>query len=185
MYCRILLTISCACLGVTPMHTVNSQQVNCLDARYVRLLKDGLRGWARPSVISMSYGWSEAKQCGGVTNAACRALKLTNAEYVNRTSFELSKVALLGTTMLASSGDSGCHGRTDKVCLFNPDMHPDFPAGSPYVTAVGGTQFNLQEPVDTANATTPICRKLTAGCAMAGTQIVSTPKTGSEVVLKG
>ena len=65
----------------------------------------------RPSVISMSYGWSEVQQCGSVVSADCRALKVNSEQYVNRTSFELSKVALLGTTMLASSGDSGCHGQ--------------------------------------------------------------------------
>jgi tripeptidyl-peptidase-1 len=141
-----------------------------------------------PSVMSMSYGWSEKQQCGGVTNADCRGIGVDNAEYVNRTNFELQKVGLLGITMLASSGDSGCHGRTDKVCLFNPDMHPDFPAGSPFITAVGGTNLDRNSPIDVSGATSPVC--MTGGqfagrCAMNGTEIVSSTGTGSRITSGG
>jgi hypothetical protein len=55
----------------------------------------------RPSVVSMSYGWSESEQCGGTVNAPCRAMGLSNNQYINRTNFELQKVGLLGITMLA------------------------------------------------------------------------------------
>jgi tripeptidyl-peptidase-1 len=43
-----------------------------------------------------------------------------------------------GLSLLFASGDQGVWGRTGHV----PDVfHPDFPAGSPYITAVGGTDF--------------------------------------------
>jgi subtilase family serine protease len=62
--------------------------------------------------------------------------------------------------MLAASGDSGAHGRTDESCLFDSKMHPDYPAASPYVTAVGGTQFNYDSMLTTAGASSPICTVL-------------------------
>ena len=141
-----------------------------------------------PSVMSLSYGWSEAKQCGTVVNADCRKLGLDNNAYVNRTNYELKKVGLLGVTVLASSGDSGCHGRTDKICLFNAKMHPAYPASSPFVTAVGGTQFDRSQPVPTAGATSPICRAgqpLADRCAMGGVEVVSSTQTGSRITSGG
>ena len=108
---------------------------------------------------------------------------------MNRTNFELQKVGLLGITMLASSGDSGCHGRTHEECLLNAKMHPAFPAASPFVTAVGGTQFDLKNhPVDTANSTTPICigtGALSGRCAMGGYEIVSSTQTKSRITSGG
>lgn len=45
----------------------------------------------------------------------------------------------LGLSILFASGDQGVWGRTgaSKGATF----HPDFPASSPYVTSVGGTDF--------------------------------------------
>jgi len=144
---------------------------------------------ARPSVMSLSYGWSEAQQCGSVVSADCKKYGFSNAEYINRTNFELQKVGLLGITMTASSGDSGCHGRTDKVCLLNAKMHPAFPAASPFITAVGGTQLDVKNhPVDTANSTTPICEGkgvLAGRCAMGGYEIVSSTQTKSRITSGG
>ena len=45
-----------------------------------------------------------------------------------------------GLSVLFASGDQGVWGRTGHSETI-PGFHPDFPAGSPYITAVGGTQF--------------------------------------------
>lgn len=61
---------------------------------------------SRPSVLSLSYAWSEEQQCIGLTDQiACQKLKLTNTEYVNRINNEFMKIGLLGTTILCASGD--------------------------------------------------------------------------------
>merc|ERR1712012_527743 len=72
-----------------------------------------------PKLFSTSYGeaessWSEA--------AAARV----NSEFM--------KVGARGITLLYASGDSGAN------CNFFGKFAPNFPATSPYVTAVGGTQ---------------------------------------------
>jgi len=45
------------------------------------------------------------------------------------------KLGVMGTTILAASGDDGVIGYANTYCGYNPM----FPASSPYVTAVGGT----------------------------------------------
>jgi tripeptidyl-peptidase I len=44
-------------------------------------------------------------------------------------------------SVLFASGDQGVWGRTGVTA--NQQFHPDFPATSPYITAVGGTQFTV------------------------------------------
>jgi len=51
---------------------------------------------------------------------------------------------------VVSSGDAGANGRNNAQCKLRR-LLPDFPAASPYVTTVGGTQvnnpkFNLPNP---------------------------------------
>ena len=48
-------------------------------------------------------------------------------------------------------------------------MHPDFPASSPFVTTVGGTQFSGD--VNTSGVTAPICSTLQ--CAGSGYEVVA------------
>lgn len=43
-----------------------------------------------------------------------------------------------GISVMVSSGDSGAHGRTDPSCA-TAKVHPDWPAASPYITAVGAS----------------------------------------------
>merc|ERR1712066_631339 len=49
------------------------------------------------------------------------------------------KLGVRGISVLFASGDSGVYGRTGNTS--DGKFHPDFPASSPYVTAVGGTDF--------------------------------------------
>ena len=51
---------------------------------------------------------------------------------------EFKKQGVRGISILFASGDSGVGGYPDGTCS---KFVPSFPAGSPYVTAVGGTDL--------------------------------------------
>jgi subtilase family serine protease len=167
-----------------------------LDIQYTSGLGDGVKNWvwnqehwmyalcqdlqnasSRPSVISMSYAWSESAQCSSTTDADCSSLGVNASVYVARTNQEFAKLGLLGITMLSASGDSGCHGRTEGLCFLQKSMKPDYPASSPYVTSVGGTMLHQGT---TNSAKSPICQigqPLNGKCATGGVEVVS--DTGS------
>ena len=169
-----------------------------LDIQYTSGLGDGVENWVwnqdawmytfcmelqnttqRPSVISMSYAWSESDQCSGTTKAKCSSLGVNAQQYVNRTNQEFAKVGLLGITMLSASGDSGCHGRTEGFCILQKNMKPAYPASSPFVTSVGGTMLHDAAPMQYPN--TPICTTKTP-CASGGVEVVSSPgAAGGEI----
>ncbi len=91
----------------------------------------------RPDVLSTSYGSCETSYVGDTGGTATR--DLMNAAFI--------RLGLTGTSVLISSGDQGssaCSAEdpTDKAASVS------FPASSPWVTAVGGTQLRL-----TKNAT--------------------------------
>ena len=115
-----------------------------------------------PDVVSISWGWSETAQC--TIDKDCSTLGIDSRAYVNRTNVEFQKIGLRGTTLLASSGDSGANGRTgsctDKI------LHPIFPAGSPYVTAVGATE--IIKPKFNLKYAPPICAQYP--CASGGVE---------------
>ena len=50
------------------------------------------------------------------------------------------KAGVQGLSILFASGDQGVCGR-EGCGLLKKVFHPDFPAASPYITAVGGTDF--------------------------------------------
>jgi hypothetical protein len=77
------------------------------------LSKDGV-----PPVHSVSYGNDEAQQTG-------RA-------YMDSVNAAFAKLSATGVTILFAAGDQGVWGREG----IGSKYHPDFPAGSPYVTAV-------------------------------------------------
>jgi len=74
-------------------------------------------------VHSVSYGNDEAQQ--------------VSVEYMKSVDTEFMKAGSMGISVLFASGDQGVWGREG----YGKEFHPDFPAGSPYVTAVGGTDF--------------------------------------------
>ncbi len=76
-----------------------------------------------PLIHSVSYGNDEAQQTG--------------VPYMESVNTEFQKLGVRGISILFASGDQGVLGREGGGARF----HPDFPAGSPYVTAVGGTDF--------------------------------------------
>jgi tripeptidyl-peptidase-1 len=119
-----------------------------------------------PTVVSMSWGWSEAQQCSsGIDQGECQTLGVDNAQYVQRVNTEFQKVGLRGVSVFASSGDSGANGRSDPTCT-DKKLHPAFPAASPFVTAVGATQMETV----TKYLESPVCKAQQMQCAAAGTE---------------
>jgi len=75
-------------------------------------------------VHSVSYGNDEAQQ--------------TSNDYMYSCNTDFMKVGARGVSILFAAGDQGVWGREGTSGSI---FHPDFPAGSPYITAVGGTDF--------------------------------------------
>lgn len=76
-----------------------------------------------PLVHSVSYGNDEVQQ--------------TSVEYMESVNSQFMVAGTMGLSILFASGDQGVWGRSGVGATY----HPDFPAASPYVTAVGGTNF--------------------------------------------
>ncbi|KAH8802634.1 putative Tripeptidyl-peptidase SED2, partial [Xylogone sp. PMI_703] len=82
-----------------------------------------------PQVISTSYGDDE---------------QTVPKAYATRVCQSFAQLGARGISLLFSSGDGGLGGETDENCFTNdgkntPTFLSAFPAGCPYVTAVGGT----------------------------------------------
>ena len=94
--------------------------------------------------------------------ASCQSHERLSAEYVERVSLEYAKLGLRGVTMVAASGDSGAPGRTNELCEDTEQpVRAAFPAGGPFVTAVGGTYVVASN--GTVDWETPLCQQ--EGCA--------------------
>jgi subtilase family serine protease len=79
-------------------------------------------------IISVSYGDCEAAQGSSVLNSYNQLFKQANAQ---------------GQTILAATGDTGatdCDAKLETAAT--EGLAVDFPASSPYITGMGGTQFN-------------------------------------------
>jgi len=79
-----------------------------------------------PLVHSVSYGNDEAQQA--------------STEYMMTCNTAFMKAGVRGLSILFASGDQGVCGREGCGSL-KLHFKPDFPAASPYITAVGGTNF--------------------------------------------
>lgn len=82
-----------------------------------------------PLVHSVSYGNDEVQQ--------------TSTEYMYSVNEQFMVAGSLGLSILFASGDQGVWGRSGTGKTY----HPDFPASSPYVTAVGGTDFATKSTI--------------------------------------
>jgi tripeptidyl-peptidase-1 len=78
-----------------------------------------------PLIHSVSYGNDEKQQ--------------TSAAFMDSANVQFQKAGARGLSVLFATGDQGVWGRSGS--LGAKRFHPDFPAGSPYVTGVGGTDF--------------------------------------------
>jgi len=79
-----------------------------------------------PQVHSVSYGNDEAQQTGAKYMYTCNTAFMT--------------AGVRGISILFASGDQGVCGR-EGCGMMKIRFKPDFPAASPYITAVGGTNF--------------------------------------------
>jgi len=112
-----------AVAGEVPLTDVYSQRYSLLEwAKTLEDMEDGVI----PLVNSVSYGNDEIQQ--------------TSTQYMYSCNTEFQKLAVRGISILFASGDQGVWGRSgDRSNVY----HPDFPASSPYITAVGGTDFKV------------------------------------------
>lgn len=78
-----------------------------------------------PSVVSTSYGGEE----DGVSS-----------DYLDRVCNEFMKVGSQGISVFFSSGDNGVGGNGEPSC--SNGFYPTWPASCPYVTTIGGTDFD-------------------------------------------
>ncbi|KAI1198898.1 peptidase S8/S53 domain-containing protein [Nemania serpens] len=86
-----------------------------------------------PKVLSISYGWTEDGY---------------SPNYLQRQCLEFLKLGLMGTTVVAASGDDGPASLAGTVCLDDTTgnatsgrFSPMYPASCPWLTSVGGTQM--------------------------------------------
>lgn len=80
-----------------------------------------------PLVHSVSYGNDEVQQ--------------SSTQYMLTCNTAFMKAGAKGISILFASGDQGVCGRSGCGLSTHARFHPDFPAASPYITAVGGTDF--------------------------------------------
>lgn len=92
-----------------------------------------------PSVLSISFAWSELSQCEIVPGAAPCSASAGNTTagsvaYVTAVNQLLAAATVRGVTIAVAAGDSGAHGRSDPYCALHTAT-ADFPASSPYVSS--------------------------------------------------
>jgi len=113
--------------GGIPLTNIFSDDYSLLDwAKQVDNLGD-----AGPAVHSISYGTDEVDQGDDAPPG------MSGKAFMEATNVQFAKLAARGISVMVASGDQGVCGRSGCARRF----HPDFPASSPYVTAVGGTDF--------------------------------------------
>ena len=81
------------------------------------------------------------------------SMSYTSYEFTYATSYltafdnEAIKLGVMGTTILASSGDNGVAGTLATNDPYYCGYSPGFPASSPYVVCVGGTNVSTAKPL--------------------------------------
>ena len=107
--------------GAIPLTNIYSQPYSLLDWAKV------LSGMSHPPLVnSVSYGNDESQQSGVAYMESCNT--------------QFKALGLRGLSILFASGDDGVCGRSG-CGIFTTKFHPGFPAASPYITSVGGTNF--------------------------------------------
>merc|ERR1712176_785482 len=67
----------------------------------------------------------------------------TSTAFMDSCNAQFMKLGAQGVSILFASGDQGTYGRTGPGLFGMGKFNPDFPASSPYITAVGGTDFAI------------------------------------------
>ena len=110
-----------ALVGAVPLFDVSNHKYSLLK------WATQVSGMASPPLVhSVSYGNDEAQQ--------------TSTDYMLEANAAFMKLGAMGISVLFASGDQGVLGR-EGYPNDPRGYHPDFPAASPYITAVGGTDF--------------------------------------------
>ncbi|CAF1072831.1 unnamed protein product [Didymodactylos carnosus] len=115
-----------------------------------------------PQVMSISWGSDEGFDCVG--DEDCDTFDTSpNREtiFIERVNIEFMKLGLRGISIIVSSGDDGANGDILGNTCAAAKFYADYPASSPYVTAVGATALKDQK-YDQLKNTPPICSLNTA-----------------------
>ncbi|KNC49211.1 uncharacterized protein AMSG_11861 [Thecamonas trahens ATCC 50062] len=139
-------------------------------------LTDTIGDPERALVHSISYGTPEYLQCNKTQNGepfhVCAFLGVDARGYIERCDLEFARTALLGLTIVASSGDNGAPGELSRECELDNTIHPlhtVFPAASQYTTAVGGVVLVEAAPGPPPGAPQPpICTMAHPGPPLPG-----------------
>lgn len=135
---------------------------NHTDLPYVLSMSLGSLSWAScndlcvQSVINTG-GSITYDECVSYMQSQRQVCMYTSAEETEKINDELLLISLQGVTILAATGDGGSHfsfqpfDELNKIgrALNNVSCHfnfPTFPASSPYLLAVGGTQWEKASP---------------------------------------
>lgn len=117
--------------GDIPLTVVSTQQYSLANwAQALEQLDNA------PPVMSVSYGNDEVQQ--------------TSESFMDSCNVQFQKLGAQGISVLFASGDQGVVGRTGKKS--DGKYHPDFPAASPYITAVGGTDLATKSVIGAEKA---------------------------------
>jgi len=111
-------------------YTAGRQPGNPENEPFLVWLMDLANTTNPPLVVSTSYGDDEP----GVV-----------PDYAQRVNNEFAKAGVRGTSIIFASGDGGVSGGQSQQCT---TFIPTFPAGCPYVTAVGGTRITSTSPLN-------------------------------------
>lgn len=120
-----------AVAGDIPLTVISNQQYSLANwAQELAQMTDV------PPIQSVSYGNDEIQQTSGA--------------YMESVNVQFQKLGAMGISILFAAGDQGVVGRSGKTS--DGKYHPDFPAASPYVTAVGGTDLLTKSVIGTEKA---------------------------------
>jgi subtilase family serine protease len=126
-----LLIASAPYLSQIDVYETSPDATHVLEALAAPLTKTGFK----PDVISASLGLCESDTVGAVGKPAIMAVEA-----------DLRAAAYEGISVLAASGDTGsagCLGASGDTTTPLPQLGVIYPASSPWVTAVGGVNFDL------------------------------------------
>lgn len=139
-----------------------------------------LKGTFTADVQSSSYGYREDQNCV-INPIAAPCANGGVSAYIKATNTLFQQVGATGVTLVVASGDAGAHGREDQTCT-SGTVNPDFPASSPFVTAVGATQ--LSADAESTGAKAPICQG-ELQCATSGSEQTCSYGTGALITSGG
>lgn len=118
--------------GLAPGASIVVYFAQFTDAGWVEALTRAIHDRRhRPSIVSISWGWSEFERAGDFA---------WTRQVIQEVDTVLAEAANLGVTVLVAAGDDGSTDGID-----DGNVHADYPASSPYVIACGGTTLTASD----------------------------------------